>query len=76
MKGQHFPASVATVCEFLEDQGRKVACQCAAAPLCNPQGSRPGEGIFNTVAIMRAGGWKSVGVLARYLEKAEHNVWG
>jgi site-specific recombinase XerD len=31
---------------------------------------------FDTVAIMRAGGWKTVGVLARYLEKAEHNVWG
>lgn len=30
---------------------------------------------FDTVAIMRAGGWKSVGVLARYLENAEHNVW-
>lgn len=30
---------------------------------------------FDTIAIMRAGGWKSVGVLARYLEKAEHNVW-
>ena len=31
---------------------------------------------FDTVSIMRAGGWKSVSVLARYLEKAEHNVWG
>jgi integrase/recombinase XerD len=31
---------------------------------------------FDTVAIMRAGGWKTVNVLARYLEKAEHNVWG
>jgi integrase len=31
---------------------------------------------FDTVSIMRAGGWKSVTVLARYLEKAEHNVWG
>ena len=31
---------------------------------------------FDTVAIMRAGGWKTVSVLARYLEKAEHNVWG
>lgn len=31
---------------------------------------------FDTAAIMRAGGWKSVSVLARYLEKAEHNVWG
>jgi integrase/recombinase XerD len=31
---------------------------------------------FDTAAIMRAGGWKSVNVLARYLEKAEHNVWG
>lgn len=31
---------------------------------------------FDTAAIMRAGGWKSVNVLARYLEQAEHNVWG
>ena len=30
---------------------------------------------FDTAAIMRAGGWKSVNVLARYLECAEHNVW-
>lgn len=30
---------------------------------------------FDTAAIMRAGGWKSVNVLAHYLEKAEHNVW-
>ncbi len=29
----------------------------------------------DTAAIMRAGGWKSVNVLARYLEVAEHNVW-
>ena len=29
----------------------------------------------DTVAIMRAGGWKSVAILARYLEFAEHNVW-
>ena len=29
----------------------------------------------DTVAIMRAGGWKSVATLARYLEFAEHNVW-
>ncbi|RBI83327.1 hypothetical protein DRV85_16065 [Rhodosalinus halophilus] len=29
----------------------------------------------DTAAIMRAGGWKSVNVLARYLELAEHNVW-
>ncbi|ESW59826.1 MAG: hypothetical protein Q27BPR15_15335 [Rhodobacter sp. CACIA14H1] len=29
----------------------------------------------DTVAIMRAGGWKSVNVLARYLEFAEHNIW-
>ncbi|MEL6572995.1 MAG: tyrosine-type recombinase/integrase [Pseudomonadota bacterium] len=26
-------------------------------------------------SIMRAGGWKSVSVVARYLEMAEHNVW-
>ncbi|WP_425045273.1 tyrosine-type recombinase/integrase [Primorskyibacter sp. S87] len=30
---------------------------------------------FDTAAIMRAGGWKSIGVLTRYLENAEHNVW-
>ena len=30
---------------------------------------------FDTAAIMRAGGWKSVTTLSRYLEKAEHNVW-
>ena len=30
---------------------------------------------FDTAAIMRAGGWKSANVLARYLEYAEHNVW-
>lgn len=29
----------------------------------------------DTVGIMRAGGWKSVSVLARYLENAEHQVW-
>ncbi|HSF93088.1 MAG TPA: tyrosine-type recombinase/integrase, partial [Paracoccaceae bacterium] len=29
----------------------------------------------DTAAIMRAGGWKSIDVLARYLEYAEFNVW-
>ena len=29
----------------------------------------------DTAAIMRAGGWKSVRVLARYLEWAKHKVW-
>ncbi|WP_394155672.1 tyrosine-type recombinase/integrase [Loktanella salsilacus] len=29
----------------------------------------------DTAAIMRAGGWKSVDVLTRYLEYAEFNVW-
>ena len=29
----------------------------------------------DTAAIMRAGGWKSLAVLGRYLEFAEHNVW-
>lgn len=33
------------------------------------------KGGFYTAAIMRAGGWKSVNVLTRYLEKAEQNVW-
>lgn len=30
---------------------------------------------FDTAAIMRAGGWKSINVLGRYLELAKHNVW-
>ena len=30
---------------------------------------------LDTAGIMRAGGWKSVNVLARYLEHAEHNPW-
>lgn len=30
---------------------------------------------FDTAAIMRAGGWKSLNILSRYLELAEHNVW-
>lgn len=30
---------------------------------------------YDAAAIMRAGGWKSVNVLGRYLEMAEHNVW-
>ena len=30
---------------------------------------------IDTVGIMRAGGWKSLTVLARYLEQAEHSVW-
>jgi integrase/recombinase XerD len=29
----------------------------------------------DTAAIMRARGWKSVNILGRYLEAAEHNVW-
>ena len=29
----------------------------------------------DTAAIMRAGGWKTINVLGRYLEMAEHNVW-
>jgi len=29
----------------------------------------------DTAAIMRAGGWKSVNILGRYLEMADHNVW-
>jgi integrase/recombinase XerD len=30
---------------------------------------------YDAAAIMRAGGWKSVNILSRYLEHAEHNVW-
>lgn len=29
----------------------------------------------DTAGIMRAGGWKSVSTLTRYLERAEHSVW-
>ena len=30
---------------------------------------------LDTAGILRAGGWKSVNVLARYLEQADHNPW-
>lgn len=30
---------------------------------------------YDAAAIMRAGGWKSLNVLGRYLEVAQHNVW-
>lgn len=30
---------------------------------------------FDTVGIMRAGGWKSINVSARHLEQADHNPW-
>ena len=30
---------------------------------------------LDAAAIMRAGGWKSINTLSRYLETAEHNVW-
>lgn len=30
---------------------------------------------FDMAVIMRAGGWKSVNIFARYLEQAEQNVW-
>ena len=29
----------------------------------------------DAIAIMRAGGWKSTNVRARYLEMADYNVW-
>jgi integrase/recombinase XerD len=30
---------------------------------------------LDTAAIMRAGGWKSINTLGRYLEHAECDVW-
>lgn len=30
---------------------------------------------FDTASIMRAGGWKSLNILSRYIENASHNVW-
>ena len=30
---------------------------------------------YDAAAIMRAGGWKSINILGRYLEMAEHHVW-
>ena len=30
---------------------------------------------FDVAAIMRAGGWKSIDTLVRYLENSHHNVW-
>ena len=30
---------------------------------------------FDIAAIMRAGGWKSVDIVSRYLEQSHQNVW-
>jgi hypothetical protein len=30
---------------------------------------------YDSIAIMKAGGWKSPQTLLRYIEAAEHNVW-
>ena len=30
---------------------------------------------FDPVAIARAGGWRSIATLSRYLEAAQHSVW-
>ena len=30
---------------------------------------------FGMMTIMRAGGWKSINVLARYVEKADLQIW-
>ena len=53
--------------EVLEFSGHSLRVGAAQDLLCAGH---------DTAAIMRAGGWKSVNVLGRYLELAEHNVWG
>lgn len=70
-----FPASVETVCRFLQDQGIKRAPSTVRRRLYAIRKVHLLTRGFDTAAIMRVDCWKSVNVLARYLELAEHNVW-
>ena len=73
----------------LSDTTVKRLIRAAARRCCDPEMARAFSGHsmrvgaaqdllkrgLDTVGIMRAGGWKSVNVLARYLENADHNPW-
>lgn len=73
----------------LSDTTVKRVIRNAARRCCDPETARAFSGHsmrvgaaqdllkrgLDTAGIMRAGGWKSVNVLARYLEHADHNPW-
>ena len=73
----------------LSDTTVKRLIRAAARRCCDPEMARAFSGHsmrvgaaqdllkrgLDTVGIMRAGGWKSVNVLARYLENADHTPW-
>ena len=73
----------------LSDTTVKRVIRAAARRCCAPEMARAFSGHsmrvgaaqdllkrgLDTAGIMRAGGWKSVNVLARYLENADHNPW-
>ena len=73
--------SVDTVKRLVKDGARRAGLEPEEAREFSGHSMRVGAAQdllsrgHDTAAIMRAGGWKSVSVLARYLEHAEHNVW-
>lgn len=73
--------STTTVKRLIKDGAREAGLEPAECAAFSGHSMRVGAAQdlltkgFDTAAIMRAGGWKSVNVLARYLEQAEHNVW-
>ena len=75
------PIGTATVRDIIKDAARRAGLDPWLVKEFSGHSMRIGAAQdllvkgFDTAAIMRAGGWKSVAVLGRYLEAAEHNVW-
>lgn len=80
-KAVHRDLSTTTVKRLVKNAARRVGLDASDVDAFSGHSMRVGAAQdllargLNTAAIMRAGGWKSVNVLARYLENAEHNVW-
>jgi len=74
MRNDHFPRRLAgrPSTFVLRIRGRPDTPDLLGT-LAVPMHRKPHRG--KLIALMRAGGWKSINVLARYLERAEHNVW-
>lgn len=73
--------STSSVKSLIKDAARKVGLSPGEVDRFSGHSLRVGAAQdllcagYDTAAIMRAGGWKSINVLTRYLELAEHNVW-
>lgn len=73
--------STCTVKRLIKESAKKAGCNPSEVLEFSGHSMRVGAAQdllsagHDTAAIMRAGGWKSINVLGRYLEMAEHNVW-